>query len=313
MLVTLLALAVLASCGSGYPPPEPGTGLRIAREDDGYMVRDDGSPVLFYRLAPKSLDGEYRRSNYIHPLYGLDGEVLTEDFPEDHPHHRGIYWTWHQVLIGEVRAGDPWLARSFSWRVRDERVLPEGNGLVVSHRWFSPDFHGGERPILEETAELTVSPATANIRTIDFDIRLVPLQEGVRLGGSEDDKGYGGFSVRVAMLPDLRMVASGGPVEPQVGAIDAGDWVDFSAGFDASGTPSGVAVIVHPESAGYPQPWILRSPATPSMQNPVWPGRDPTLLVQGEETRLRYRLVVHRGSGTSLDFDSLARQFAAEP
>lgn len=287
--------------------------VEVLQEEGGYSIREDGEPVLFYQLAPRSMDGQHQRSNYIHPLHGLDGEVLTEDFPADHRHHRGVYWTWHQVLIGDVRAGDPWLARSFSWEVQDASVLPEGNGLRVTHRWHSPDFQAGVEPILEETAEVVVHPSAAGLRMIDFDIRLVPLQDGVRLGGSEDDKGYGGFSVRVAMIEGLRFEASSGPVEPQRQPVEAGDWVDFSGDFAGTGEPSGVAVVVHPSSAGYPQPWVLRSPATPSMQNPVWPGPEPTGLARGEETRLRYRLVIHRGPASSVGLDAIAAEFMAIP
>lgn len=278
------------------------------------MVREAGRPVFFYQLAPKSLDGKYERSNYIHPLYGLDGEILTEDFPEDHYHHRGVYWTWHQVLIGDVRAGDPWLARRFSWQVQDAAVLPSGNGVRTVHRWFSPDFAQGAEPILEETAQVSVAPAESDAQLIDFDIHLEALQDGVRLGGSEDDKGYGGFSLRVKMLPDLRFTAAAGAVEPARLALDAGDWVDFSGGFGPEARPrSGVAIIVHPTSAGYPQKWVLRAAATPSMQNPVWPGPAAVAVPPGQVVRLRYRLVIHRGDASRVDLGKLAAAYAATP
>ena len=312
MLAALAIIFVLSGCAVD-PQPSVTSGLHVEEGDGGYAVREGDTPVLFFRLQPKSMDGKYERSNYVHPLYGLDGEVLTEDFPEDHPHHRGVFWTWHQVLIGDVRAGDPWLARRFSWQVESAQSLPGGNGLRLVHRWFSPDFEGGAEPILEETAEVVVRPVTGDTRFVDFDIRLVALQEGVRLGGSEDDKGYGGFSLRVKMLEDLRFTASRGPVQPDRLASDLGGWVDFSADFGGKGTLSGVAILVHPTSTGYPQRWILRGPTTPSMQNPVWPGPEPVAVPMGNEIRLRYRLVVHRGDATNLDLASIAGDFAAMP
>ena len=45
------------------------------------------------------------RSNYIHPVYGLSGEMLTRDWSKDHPHHRGIYWAWPEVEFGK-KLGD---------------------------------------------------------------------------------------------------------------------------------------------------------------------------------------------------------------
>ena len=313
MLAVVPILLLLAGCVTAeIDRPEANT-LQILEEDGGYRVIDAGMPVLFYQLEPTSLEGRYQRSNYIHPLHGLDGEVLTEDFPEDHRHHRGVFWTWHQVLIGDIRAGDPWLAERFSWRVKEARVLPEGNGLYLRHQWFSPDYVDGREPIVEETAEVVVHAADETVRMIDFDIRLRAMREDVRVGGSEDDKGYGGFSLRVKMVPDLRFAAAEGVIVPTRTALDAGNWVDFSADFGGRGSPSGVAILVHPSSAGYPQPWILRSAATPSMQNPVWPGPDPTPLPADGHVRLRYRLVVHRGTAADVDLAAMAEAFGALP
>ena len=65
-------------------------------------VLDRGRPVLTYvhgdRL-PEGLGPELARSCYIHPLYSLDGEVLTEDFPADHLHHHGLFWAWPAVEV----------------------------------------------------------------------------------------------------------------------------------------------------------------------------------------------------------------------
>ena len=108
----------------------------------------------------------------------------------------------------------------------------------MKHRWFSPDFRNGAEPIAEETAEVVVRPAEGSHRKIDFDIRLAALQEDVYLGGSEDAKGYGGFSVRVKMLDDLHFTAAAGPVLPARDPVQAGDWVDFSADFSGRGTLS---------------------------------------------------------------------------
>ena len=43
------------------------------------------------------------RSDYIHPVYGPEGELLTRDWSKDHPHHRGIYWAWPEVDFGKKR------------------------------------------------------------------------------------------------------------------------------------------------------------------------------------------------------------------
>ena len=58
-------------------------------------------------------------------MYDLDGNVLTEDFPKDHPHHRGIFWAWHQVRVDGKNAGDSWAARDFSWDVQEAKVTAD--------------------------------------------------------------------------------------------------------------------------------------------------------------------------------------------
>ena len=58
---------------------------------------------------------------------------------------------------------------------------------------------------------------------------------------------------------------------------------------------SGVSVLTHPTTAGFPQRWILRQQR--SMQNPVFPGRETVPVPNDPEKPLvfRYRLVLHKG------------------
>ena len=62
--------------------------LNFVEDSGGITLYDNGKPVYKYQIATKTFNGTYPRANYIHPLFGLDGEILTEDFPEDHPHQR---------------------------------------------------------------------------------------------------------------------------------------------------------------------------------------------------------------------------------
>ena len=54
---------------------------------EGVELSEGDKKVFFYQRATKSQDGKYPRANYLHPLYDLDGAVITDDFPKDHPHH----------------------------------------------------------------------------------------------------------------------------------------------------------------------------------------------------------------------------------
>ena len=107
------------------------SGLSLVKQDQGWQFLEDGQPVMFYQTVPKDLDGKYARADYVHPLMGLDGQVLTEDFPEDHFHHRGIFWTWHQLLVKGQSMGDAWICQDFIWDVHDVRVLDQGKDTAA--------------------------------------------------------------------------------------------------------------------------------------------------------------------------------------
>ena len=85
--------------------------LRAVTSGQGVEILDGNTPVLFFQQAPKAFEGRFERAGYVHPLYDLDGRVISEDFPDDHRHHRGIFWAWHQLIVGGVQIGDPWICQ----------------------------------------------------------------------------------------------------------------------------------------------------------------------------------------------------------
>lgn len=298
------------------------TPLRIIKGTEGFEFRDNGKPVLFYQTKPKSIDGKFERAGYVHPLYDLDGNVISEDFPTDHLHHRGIFWAWHQVYIGDKQIGDPWICKNFLSRVDDVALIESDAGAVAIQAtayWVSPDWldtSGNLKPIVREETRIEVRRSTANNRVVDFRIKLLALETDVRIGGSDDVKGYGGFSPRLRLPKDIRFTAEQGEVEPQKTAVDASPWMDLSGTFDAAAgsnretLTSGVAMLCHPSLPGFPQQWILRKAR--SMQNPVFPGRTPVKLPGKEPLELRYRLIVHRGPASKEQLSSWFDTYAAE-
>lgn len=281
----------------------------IGRTNDGAWIIDNGKKVLFYQAQTKSLDGKYPRANYVHPLYGLNGHVLTEDFPKDHLHHRGIFWTWHQVWIGDTRIGDAWECKDFVWDVVRyvEEMVTEGSIALSTHvLWKSPlwrDNAGEMNPFMKEKTVITVYNKQENYRIIDFEISLLALEDGLRVGGSEDQKGYGGFSVRIKMPEDIQFSSSQGQVLPQVTQVEADSWVDVSGSMLPDGGKAGLVIICHPDNPMFPEKWILRRKG--SMQNPVYPGREPVSISQSDPTVLQYRLIIYEGDLGAEKIDKL--------
>ena len=140
-------------------------------------------------------------------------------------------------------------------------------------------------------------------RLIDIDIAILALEEGIRIGGSNDVKGYGGFSTRIVLPPDIQMSDAKGPVTPQNTAVAAGDWMNFAGTF--GDTASKLAILVHPSNPGHPREWILRKSG--SAQNVAYPGREPIPISTAKPLLLRYRLVLHRNADLNHLFDEYSQ------
>lgn len=313
-LILLLAISYSCynfSCPKSITQPQ----LAIQQEDDGYWILEKYKKVLFYQKTTKSINGEYPRANYIHPLISLDGDTLTEDFPEDHYHQRGIYWAWHQLWIGDKWICDGWTTENRIWDVTevDAQVQQDGTAtLDIEVLWKSPnwlDAQNNQKPMVKEQTTITVFPEQSNLRKIDFKIRLLALEENMRLGGSNDEKGYGGFSARIKLPADMQFISQKGLITPPKTAIEAGPWMQFFGSYTESNT-SGLTIMCHPDQPGFPHPWILRQ--KDSMQNPAYPGKDPVSLSTTQPLELRYRLVIHRNELGKAVVDSLFNQYSNE-
>ena len=267
--------------------------------------------ILKYQIAEKSLNGKYKRANYIHPLYSLNGTVLTEDFPEDHRHHRGIFWAWHQLYIGDKRIGDGWEIDHFSWDVVSVEELPQSSSakaiqaevLWKSDLWL--DVEGNEKPFVKEVTTIKVYPKAENYRPIDIEITLLALEPNMRIGGSEDAKGYGGFSPRIKLPNDVAFTSSTGDVTPENLPVNAGPWMDISGSFGKMEKLSGITILCHPKNPKPIDQWILRKQR--SMQNSVYPfpGAEPVALSQSHPTVLKYRIIIHNGDAKPLNVNSI--------
>jgi hypothetical protein len=289
--------------------------LQAITTEDGVWVQEGGNKVLFYQRRPRSKNGKYTRANYVHPLLDLDGQPLTEDFPADHPHHRGIFWAWHHVTIAGKAVGDPWALQNCGWDIRDVKA-ESGDGslsLRTTVHWLTPlwrDAKGAEKPIVREQAVIRVHRAEKERRVVDFEVALTALQPQTRIGGAAPKPGYGGFSPRLRLPKDVRFLGPKGEVKPLPGPVDPAAWIDVTGTF-GSDRVSGVSILTHTATPGFPQPWILRSRG--SMQNPVYPGATPVPLPTEKPLVLRYRLVIHRGPVRAEQINRWQREYTEGP
>ena len=273
--------------------PLYGQELLAHQTPEGIEIRENGSKVLFYQSEPKDMNNRYSRANYVHPLYNLHGSVLTEDFPDDHPHHRGIFWAWHQIIVDEKPVADSWSCENISWDVINTDVRRNKNQIALFNEVLWKSTLAGEsdpETIIREKSRITVHGANHQYRMIDFEIHLTAEVDNVEIGGSDDPKGYGGFSLRFKLPDDVVFMSQGETITAQELAVNAGPWLDISGSFEDGNPVGGITVLCHPENPGHPEPWILRR--AKSMQNPAFPGRTPVALTK-DGLRFRYRLIVH--------------------
>ena len=254
---------------------------------------------MFYQAKTKTLEDDYPRANYVHPLYTPGGFEITEDFPPDHLHHRGIFWAWHQIVIGNTSIGDAWECRDFIWDVLDvntEKIDQNSMALHARTHWTSPlwtDDDGNMKAFMEENVKITVQAQRDNYRVIDFQISLRALEKNLKIGGSDDEKGYGGFSVRMKLPGDITFTSAKGDIEPIVNQMTEGTWIDISGSMLLDGGKAGMLIVCHPDNPMFHEKWILRKAR--SMQNPVFPGRNLVPVSTAIATILKYRLVVYDG------------------
>lgn len=305
LVLTLLMLAT-----SFFAAAQP---FSSEKTNEGIWVLDNGEKVFFYQTQTKSLNGAYPRANYVHPLYLPGGLEITEDFPADHLHHRGIFWAWHQVVVDDRELGDAWECRDFVWDVQQAEAKPNDKGQIDLQSkviWKSPhlkDNHGEYIPIVEENVTITAHIAKENYRVIDFQIAIRALEKNLKIGGSKDEKGYGGFSVRVKMPEDIMFFSSDGSVEPKINQVEAGSWMNITGSMLSDGRPAGVMIINHKDNPMFPEKWILRKAR--SMQNPVFPGRELFEISNEKPLILKYRLVVYSGALKEPQIHSLEKAY----
>ncbi len=304
MRVALLLVIISFGCST----PKARSPFTVNESSQGIALLENNRPVFFYQRLPKTSNENKVYNNYLHPLYDLNGDTITEEFPADHLYHRGIFWAWHQLYIHDQSVGDGWVMEDISQDIVEVKSTQDMESAQLNAHvlWKSENFENG-KPFVEEHTSITVHQQQPEYRSIDFEISLKALVPGVQLGGSNDIKGYGGFCARIKLPKSLSFTSSDGSVSPQEGQVMAGSWMDFSH-FDSSRQEeSGLAILCHPSTPNYPAPWILRQNG--SMQNIVFPGAKRIELSMDKPTILRYRLIIHNGNSGEVNIAALQSEY----
>jgi hypothetical protein len=306
---TLLALAVFGpsaarAAEAAKTSDSAPTGFRFAPVDDKSMGLWEGTkPVLVYNhgvISRAGVPADRNRSTYVHPLYGLDGEVLTDDFPADHHHHRGLFWAWPHVSIGGKHY-DLWMLSGIQQRF--ERWLAQAATNNTALLGVENGWYVGEQKVMAERVWLRVLPATSDQRILDLDFTWTPLGEAVGLAGAEG-KSYGGLTLRFAPRTNTVITTTLGNGSEDLPMTRLA-WADLSAKFAGTPQPSGASIFIAPDHPNYPPMWLTRHYGVLCVG---WPGVEAKTFKAGEPIRCRYRVWIHRGAP---DGTAVARAYDA--
>jgi hypothetical protein len=230
----------------------------------------------------------------MHPVYDLDGAVLTDDFPRDHFHHRGMSWAWPRVEAAGRRY-DQWAVGDVKHRFG--KVLTRSAGPVCAVLRIANHWVAGERVLVDETVEFCFWSAGAQGRAIDIFLTLQAAEGPVSMGGAlEENKGYGGFNVRFAPRDETVVTGPNGRQPSVVNRVRM-PWGDLSGRFvKGSDRVSGLAIFDGPGNPGFPSEFSCRSYG---FLNPAWPGVGSSEIKPQSPLRLRYRVWIHRGDASA--------------
>ena len=336
---------LLASCSPSLLLAAGPMGVLVDEKTQSYTITDAGQPVLTYRFGEVPLpdgveaghfgkgatpyNGAYftdgsryggQRSDYIHPLYGFRGETLTEDYPKDHLHHRGLWWSWCEVRHNE-KIGDLWaVCKIRAYPVKIVKMEADADHAVLQalNVWRYDD---DPAPVVNETVTIRASKTTgtegARSRTIDVDVRLEPLVDGLAIAGRQkvDYGGYGGMTVRlnpavkeyslraVHPRPDQWRGDDLAIVQRVIDPAAQGDaaWLALYGKYPAAGvTDPGFTTIMMFESKEtplYPNNFRYYGSTCTSL---AFPGRTILPLEKGKPLDYRTRFAVSEGK-TTLD------------
>jgi hypothetical protein len=287
----------------------------------GVVVKIDGELFTEYLT-------EAGESPALWPVIGPTGKPMTRSYPvgpreegetDDHPHHQSIWFT-HDEVSG---------ANFWSDNRNDRR---DGSRAHVKHREFDSidgdgatarivsrnDWMNGEKKLFEDERTLIFGVRDNGNRWIDFAITIKATEGDVTFGDTKE----GTFAVRVADTMRLeakqggRIVNSEGQTDDAAWGMPA-RWVDYTG--PVGDETVGIAILSHPKSFRPKTRWHVRGyglfAANPfgykDFPHPELSEQGATTIHKGDDLKLRYRVLLHRGQTDKAQIEKAFEEFSA--
>ena len=300
--------------------------VRLTEGGGRINIAVDGKPFSTLFFGPETT------KPYMHPLRSASGKTVTRGYPmtktpgepQDHPHHRGLWFTHGAVNGLDFWSNEP-SQGSGKGRVTFNGIVESKGGdksgtMVVLFDWRKPDG----KVLLTEHRSTTIW-SDPRLRMVDFDVTFRAVGEKVLFGDTKE----GTFAIRLAAAldeptgkekPDLvkptgLMTATEGRTgEKQVWGKRS-PWVDYWGVLE--GEKLGVAIFDHPSNPKHPTYWHSRSYGLFAAN--IFGERDfhsdksrdgGVTLEPGGSLRFRYRVLIHPGDTQEAGIAELYRTYA---
>ena len=300
--------------------PFSAEGNRLDMDDMSLKLSCRSKKVLQYNhgfvVPPPGADGRYIRSGYIHPVWSPTGLLVTEDFPSDHLHHKGIWFPWTKTEF-EGRHPDFWNLKGGTGTVRFAGFESTTNGPVyggfrVKHQHV--DLTGEEPKVaLEEVWDVKVWNLGSVRQGFLWDLCSVQrcaTASPLRL----PEYRYGGLGFRGSVDwvdENLDLLTSEGRTRKD-GHATRSRWCDMSGPIGNDGGYAGMTIMTHPQNFRFPQHMrIWDKGGTFFCYSPSLGGD--WSIEPGEDYVSQYRFYVHEGHRDTDSVEECWHDFAEPP
>ena len=280
------------------------------------LFRARGHSVMRYNYGlmnpPAEIESIYARSGYIHPIWSPSGRIVSNDFPENHKHHHGIWFPWTGTVF-EGREVDFWNSGKGQGKVECTGVDGFVEGAVFAgfgsrHRFIDLTAPGSPKEALKESWKVKVYPHTdyflGDFRSVQECAGPSPLKlKKYR---------YGGFGFRGSGqwegIDGCEYLTSEGRTRLNGHATTA-RWCAIFGKVD--GATVGITFFCHPNNFRAPQNMRIH-PKEPFFNFAPCQAGD-FEIVPDQPYESRYRFVVYDGVPNVVEMERLWHDYAYPP
>jgi hypothetical protein len=267
----------------------------------------------------------------FHPVNSPSGERITAFAPDDHPHHRGIFFGWHDAEFRTPITSRGPTSPLFGWNItkadfwgwgvyasREGRVIQtksiqlnsadaKAATVEIHNDWTIRGNNGSSRTWATEKLVATTSEREG-VYVMDLTYTVTPVVDYVLFKNA-----FGGFDLQARKDGQSYYTNSDGPVKYRDAhySVPESDWPAATwYGYVitlANGKTVGAAVLDHPSNP----PSLWHGSRGLWMLNPSITAFGTITIHPDQPLTLRYRVVAHDGATPTALVDKLSDEWRA--